>query len=87
MKRKIIILTVAILLFKIGFSQNYKVEIKTSFWSDTLTRPEIKPIIEVYKNYTQIISHRYLQGLLIYNPDIAKAIKQIFNLVWESIKK
>ena len=39
--------------------------------------------IEVYKNFTQIISHRYIQGILIDNPDIAKVMKQIFELVWE----
>ena len=39
--------------------------------------------IEVYKNFTQIISHRYLQGILIDNPDIARVMKQIFELVWE----
>lgn len=39
--------------------------------------------IEVYKNKTQIFSHRYLQAVVIDNPDIAKTMKQIFNLVWE----
>lgn len=43
--------------------------------------------IEVYDNFTQIISHRYIQGILIENPDIAKVMKQIFNLVWNKTKK
>ncbi len=40
--------------------------------------------IEIYKNYTQIFSHRYLQGILIDNPDIARTIKQIFEIVWKN---
>ncbi len=40
--------------------------------------------IEVYDNYTQIISHRYVQGILIENRDIADVMKQIFLLVWKS---
>jgi HTH-type transcriptional regulator, sugar sensing transcriptional regulator len=43
--------------------------------------------IEVYDDFTQIISHRYLQGILIENPDIASVMKQIFNLVWKSTAK
>ena len=43
--------------------------------------------IEIYKNYTQIFSHRYLQGIVIDNPDIAKTMKQIFNIVWEQTRK
>lgn len=39
--------------------------------------------IEVYKNYTLIFSHRFLQATLIDNPDIANVLKQIFELVWE----
>lgn len=39
--------------------------------------------IEVYKNYTQIFSHRYLQATVIDNPDVANVIRQIFELVWE----
>lgn len=39
--------------------------------------------LEIYKNFTQIISHRHLQGILIDNPDIARVLKQIFELVWE----
>lgn len=43
--------------------------------------------IEVYDNYTQIISHRNLQGILIENSDIADVMKQIFNLVWKTTNK
>jgi len=43
--------------------------------------------IEIYDDYTQIISHRYLQGILIANPDIADVMKQIFNLVWKTTTK
>jgi sugar-specific transcriptional regulator TrmB len=39
--------------------------------------------IEVFKNLTQIFSHRHLQATVIDNPDVAKAMKQIFELVWE----
>ena len=42
--------------------------------------------IEVYDNFTQIISHRYVQGILIENKDIADVMKQIFSLVWDSTK-
>lgn len=53
MTQKIIILTFAILFFKIGLSQDYEVEIKNSFWSDTVSNPEIAPIIQLYKNYLE----------------------------------
>ena len=43
----------AIILFKIGYGQNYKVELKTGYWSDTITNPEIKPILELYKKYLE----------------------------------
>lgn len=43
--------------------------------------------IEIYDNFVQIISHRYIQGVLIENPDIANVMKQIFNLVWKLTKK
>ncbi len=42
--------------------------------------------IEVYGDYTQIVSHRHLQGLLIQNPDIADVLRQIFELVWKNEK-
>lgn len=43
--------------------------------------------IEVYENCTQIISHRYVQGILIENRDIANVMKQIFSLVWNLTEK
>ena len=42
--------------------------------------------IEIYDSFTQIISHRHLQGILIENKDIANVMKQIFNLVWKKTK-
>ena len=39
--------------------------------------------IEIFKNFTQIFSHRYLQGILIDNSDIAKTMRQIFEVAWE----
>ncbi len=39
--------------------------------------------IEVYKNKTQIVSHRYEQAILIENPDVADVIRQIFEIVWK----
>jgi sugar-specific transcriptional regulator TrmB len=43
--------------------------------------------IEVYDKFTHIVSHRYLQGIIIENPDIANVMKQIFNLVWKTTEK
>lgn len=43
--------------------------------------------IEVYDDFVQIISHRYMQGILIQNPDVAGVMKQIFNLVWSLTKE
>ncbi len=43
--------------------------------------------IEIYDNFVQIVSHRYIQGTLIENPDIADVLRQIFNLVWESSRE
>lgn len=40
--------------------------------------------IEIYKNITQIVSHRYEQAILIDNPDIANVLRQIFEIVWKS---
>ena len=37
---------------------------------------------EIYDKFVQIISHRYMQGTLIENQDVASALKQIFYLVW-----
>lgn len=39
--------------------------------------------IEIFDKFVQIISHRYIQGIVIYNPDIADVLRQIFELVWE----
>jgi hypothetical protein len=41
--------------------------------------------IEVYNNFVEIISNRHLQGILIENPDIAAAVKQIFEMLWKKI--
>jgi len=38
--------------------------------------------IEVRGNLTQIFSHRYLSATVIDNPDVARTLKQIFELVW-----
>jgi HTH-type transcriptional regulator, sugar sensing transcriptional regulator len=43
--------------------------------------------IEIYDNFVQIVSHRYIQGILIENPDIADVTRQIFNLVWKLTKE
>jgi sugar-specific transcriptional regulator TrmB len=40
--------------------------------------------IEIYGDCTQIVSHRYVQGLLIRNPDIARVMKQIFEIAWKT---
>lgn len=40
--------------------------------------------IEVYDNFIQIISSRYLQGILIDNPDISNTMRQIFEIVWKA---
>lgn len=39
--------------------------------------------VEVYDKFTQIISSRNLQSILIENSDIANVLKQIFELVWK----
>ena len=43
--------------------------------------------IEIYDNFVQIISHRYIQGVLIENPDIADVMRQIFYIVWNNTKE
>jgi sugar-specific transcriptional regulator TrmB len=40
--------------------------------------------IEVYKNTTQIVSHRYEQAISIENPDVANVLRQIFEIVWKT---
>jgi len=42
---------------------------------------------EIYDKYVQIVSHRHLQGTLIENRDVAIALKQIFDMMWEAYKK
>jgi HTH-type transcriptional regulator, sugar sensing transcriptional regulator len=39
--------------------------------------------IEIFGSYTRILSHKYLQGIVINNPDIASVLKQIFEIVWK----
>ena len=39
--------------------------------------------IEVFGSSTHILSHQYLQGIVIQNPDIAHVLKQIFEIVWK----
>lgn len=53
MKKEIIISLLILFNSSIVKCQDYKIELITSYWSDTLSRPEIKPILEVYKNYLE----------------------------------
>jgi HTH-type transcriptional regulator, sugar sensing transcriptional regulator len=43
--------------------------------------------IETYDNYVQILSQKHLQAILIEDSDIAGAIRQIFEMVWELVEK
>jgi sugar-specific transcriptional regulator TrmB len=43
--------------------------------------------IEIYGDFTQITSHRYVQGILIKNPDIANVMRQIFEIAWKKTAK
>jgi HTH-type transcriptional regulator, sugar sensing transcriptional regulator len=43
--------------------------------------------IEIFRNKTYIFSHKHLQVTVIDNPDIARVMKQIFELVWERDEK
>jgi sugar-specific transcriptional regulator TrmB len=45
--------------------------------------------IEVYDRFIQIVSFREVQGILIESPDMAEALKQIFEMNWDllSIKQ
>lgn len=43
--------------------------------------------IEAYDNFVAILSQNSLQSILIEDADIAKAIKQIFEMVWELVEK
>lgn len=40
--------------------------------------------IEIGDDFVQIVSVRYLQGIHIENPDIANAMRQIFEMVWSA---
>lgn len=40
--------------------------------------------IEVFKNKVIIFSHRDLKATLIENPDVAKVIKQLFEITWKT---
>jgi sugar-specific transcriptional regulator TrmB len=42
--------------------------------------------LEIYDKYVQIISHRYLQGTLIENRDVADSLRQIFEIMWNVYK-
>lgn len=42
--------------------------------------------LEVYQNSTLISSNRYLQAMLIDNPDVASVIRQLFEMIWKDIK-
>lgn len=54
--------------------------IKENFYSSNVS-------IETYDNYVQIFSQRLEQIIIIEDPDIAEAIKQIFALVWDLTEK
>ncbi|MBD3244430.1 MAG: hypothetical protein GF335_00355 [Candidatus Moranbacteria bacterium] len=43
--------------------------------------------IIIYDKYVQIFSHRYVQAVLIENPDVANSLKQIFYMVWNLVDK
>ena len=45
-----------------------------------------KPVsIEIYGNFVQIFSHRYLQGILIENVDVSKTLGMVFEMVWKVV--
>lgn len=64
--------------FKDDFRKQYNFDVKTL----PLSEYDSSISIEIYKDCTQIFSHRYLQAITIDNPDIAKTMKQIFEIVW-----
>ena len=43
--------------------------------------------LEVYGDYTVIASHRFLQAVVMDNPDVSNVISQIFEIVWELVDK
>ena len=53
----------------------------------SLEKYDSKVSIEIYNNFVQIVSFRKLQGVLIDNLDVAVALKQIFEMVWEGLEK
>lgn len=63
--------------------KKYSIQIKAIKPEDYLS----SITIDIYGNFTQIVSHRYLQGILIENPDVAHVMGQIFELVWKSTKE
>lgn len=42
--------------------------------------------IDVYNNFVEIISSKNLQGILLENSEIAKTLKQIFEILWEKLE-
>lgn len=40
--------------------------------------------IEMYGEFTQITSHRYMQAVLIQNADVANVLRQIFEIAWKA---
>lgn len=54
MRRKIVYISFLLLFVSnISFGNNYLANIQLTYWSDTLYRPEIKPIVELYRNYIE----------------------------------
>ena len=43
--------------------------------------------LEVYGDFTLIASHRYLQAVIMDNPDVSGVIRQIFEMVWDLVDK
>lgn len=66
-----------------SYLKKYDIQIKAVNPEDYLSNITI----DIYDNFTQIISHRYLQGILIENPDVAKVMNQIFKLTWKTVKE
>lgn len=64
------------------FAKKYNVDFVTL----PISKYDSNISISIYKTKTQIFSHRYLQAVVIDNPDIAKIMKQIFELVWSAEK-
>lgn len=61
-----------------GFTKSHNIKIKT------LPKDKYNShiSINIAGDYTQILSLRYLNSILIHNPDVAKTMRQIFNLIW-----